>query len=96
MKRIILLAGLLFFAAEGYSQGSTDYGSGLKVNFNEDGSKYMRFIAWNQIWFRSSEMNPGTMIADEPATTNTDIGNRRLRMLAYAQISKRYMIVTHF
>jgi len=96
MKRIILLAGLLFLAAEGYSQGSTDYGSGLKVNFNEDGSKYMRFIAWNQIWFRSSEMNPGTMIADEPATTNTDIGNRRLRMLAYAQISKRYMIVTHF
>ncbi|MBN9284471.1 MULTISPECIES: porin [Flavobacterium] len=96
MKRIILLAGLLFLSVESYSQGSTDYGSGLKVNFNEDGSKYMRFIAWNQIWFRSSEMNPGTMIGDEPASTNTDIGNRRLRMLAYAQISKRYMIVTHF
>jgi hypothetical protein len=35
----------------------------MKFNLNEDGSKYMRFIAWNQIWLRSSQMNPGTMIA---------------------------------
>jgi hypothetical protein len=49
-------------------------------------------IAWNQIWLRSAEMNPGTMIG-EPASTATDIGNRRLRFLAYAQVSKRYMIL---
>lgn len=82
--------------ASGFSQGSPDYGSGMKFNLNEDGTKYMRFIAWNQVWLRSSQMNPGTMIADEPATKSTDIGNRRLRFLIYAQISKRYMIVTHF
>lgn len=96
MKRIRLTVSALLFSLCGMAQGSTDYGSGLKFNLNEDGSKYMRFIAWNQIWFRSSQMNPGTMIADEAATTNTDIANRRLRLLAYAQISKRYMIVTHF
>ncbi len=78
-----------------FSQGSPDYGGGLKFKINEEGTKYMRFIAWNQIWLRSQELNPGSMIADEPSTTNTDIGNRRLRLLAYAQISPRYMIVTH-
>ena len=90
------MAAVLLLSLKGFSQGSTDYGAGLKFNLNEDGSKFMRVIAWNQIWFRSAEMNPGTMIGGEPASTATDIGNRRLRFLAYAQVSKRYMILTHF
>lgn len=94
MKKIQFLAFLLL-SVMAFSQGSPDYGGGLKFKINEDGSKYMRFIAWNQIWLRSQELNPGSMIADEPTTSNTDIGNRRLRLLAYAQISPRYMIVTH-
>jgi hypothetical protein len=36
------------------------------------------------------------MIGGEATSTGTDIGNRRLRFLAYAQVSKRYMILTHF
>ena len=48
-----------------------------------------------QIWMRSTEMNPGTLVADEPTDQTVDIGNRRLRILAYAQISQRYLIVTH-
>ena len=96
MKKIFFTASVLLLTLQGFSQGSTDYGSGLKFNLNEDGSKFMRVIAWNQIWMRSSEMNPGTMIGGEPTSTATDIGNRRLRFLAYAQVSKRYMIVTHF
>lgn len=78
------------------AQGSPDYGSGLKFNLNDDGSKYLRVLAWNQIWFRSTQMNPGTSINGEEATTSTDIGSRRLRILLHAQLSKRYMIVTHF
>lgn len=96
MKKVTIIAGLLLASLAGFAQGSTDYGSGLKFNLNEDGSKYMRMIAWNQVWFRSTEMNPGTMINGESATSSTDIGLRRLRMLFYAQVSKRYMIVTHF
>lgn len=80
----------------GHAQGSPDYGAGLKFNLNEDGSKYMRALVWNQIWFRSQQMNPGTQIGDEWSSNSTDIGNRRLRILLYAQISKRYMILTHF
>jgi hypothetical protein len=96
MKKIFFIAALLLLSLKGFSQGSTDYGAGLKFNLNEDGSKFMRVIAWNQIWMRSSQMNPGTMIGGEATSTATDIGNRRLRFLAYAQVSKRYMILTHF
>lgn len=96
MKRIYLIVGLALLSAKGFSQGSSEYGSGLKFNLNEDGSKYMRAILWDQIWLRSTQMNPGTAINGESATTSTDIGNRRLRMLFYAQISKRYLIVSHF
>lgn len=78
-----------------FAQGSMDYGSGLKINLNEDGSKNLRFILWNQIWMRSTDMNPGTSVADEPTSNTVDIGNRRLRILAYAQVSPRYLIVTH-
>ncbi len=95
MKRIFTIAGLLLSFA-GFAQGSTEYGSGLKFNLNDDGSKYMRAILWNQIWLRSTDLNPGTMINGEEASSSTDIGNRRLRMLFYAQLSKRYLILMHF
>lgn len=94
MKKIILLATVLITTVS-FGQGSPDYGGGMKFNLNPEGTKYMRFITWNQIWMRSTELNPGTMIGDEPATKQEDIGARRLRLLAYAQISPRYMIVTH-
>jgi hypothetical protein len=95
MKQIVTLA-LLACTLAGYAQGSSEYGSGLKFNLDSTGTKYMRLITWDQIWFRSSQMNPGTSINGEAASSSTDIGNRRLRMLVYAQISKRYLIVTHF
>lgn len=96
MKKLSIIAGLLLFSWAGFSQGSSEYGSGLKFNLDSTGTKYMRAIVWNQIWFRSTEMNPGTMINGEPASSSTDIGNRRLRILLYAQISKRYMVLAHF
>ena len=94
MKKVLIVAGLLISALS-FSQGSPDYGGGLKFNLNPEGTKYMRFIAWNQIWLRSTEMNQGTMIGDESVSRFEDAGLRRLRLLAYAQISPRYMIVTH-
>ncbi|RXR22982.1 porin [Flavobacterium stagni] len=94
MKKGIVWAALLSTAFS-FAQGSPDYGGGMKFNLNSEGTKYMRFIAWNQIWARSTDLNPGTMIGDQGATKQEDIGLRRLRLLAYAQISPRYMIVTH-
>ncbi len=95
MKKSILTSTIMLLSFFAFSQGSPEYGGGMKFNINPEGTKYMRFIAWNQIWLRSSQMNPGTMIGDEGITQQEDIGLRRLRLLAYAQISPRYMIVTH-
>jgi len=94
MKKIVLLTAVLFSALS-FGQGSPDYGGGMKFNLNPEGTKYMRFIAWNQIWMRSTDLNPGSLVGGEPATKQEDIGLRRLRILAYSQISPRYMIVTH-
>jgi hypothetical protein len=41
-------------------------------------------------------MNPGSMVGGEPTDNSWSLGNRRLRALTYAQISKRYMILLHF
>lgn len=96
MKKILTFIGLVLLSTSLYSQGSPDYGNGLKLNLNPEGDKYVRFILWNQIWLRNTEMNPGTMIADEATKNSWNIGNRRLRALAYAQITKRYMVLMHF
>ncbi|GAB2650273.1 hypothetical protein GCM10027035_50430 [Emticicia sediminis] len=96
MKKLLFTLSLFLFS---YSviqaQGSADYGGGIKLNVNPDGSKFIRLLTWNQIWFRGTQLNPGTTIAGEAAKTNFDISGRRLRMLAYAQISKRYMVLAH-
>ncbi len=96
MKKILTFIGIALISSSLYSQGSPDYGSGLKLNLNPEGDKYVRFILWNQIWLRNTDMNPGTMVSDEATKNTWNIGNRRLRALGYAQITKRYMILMHF
>ena len=96
MKKLLTFIGLALLSSSLYSQGSPDYGNGLKLNLNPEGDKYVRFILWNQIWLRNTEMNPGTMVSDEATKNSWNIGNRRLRALAYAQITKRYMVLMHF
>ncbi len=69
----------------------------LILKVTDDGSKYIRFIVWNQVWMRFTENNPGTAFEDGTAfRENLDIGMRRLRFLAYAQITPRYLILTHW
>lgn len=89
MKKTYLLAGLLLFALSGFSQGSPDYGAGMKFNLNEDGSKYMRVIAWGQMWAQYNDNLPGDKKAIEFST-------RRARILTYAQITPKFMVLTHF
>lgn len=78
------------------SQGSADYGSGLKFNLNPEGTKYARFIVWSQFWFRQTQMNPGTLVNGVPTSSVSDIMARRIRFLGYAQITPRYPILMHF
>ncbi|MFN4285148.1 MAG: hypothetical protein ACK4E8_04200 [Lacibacter sp.] len=87
---------ILWCTLTALGQGSQEYQSGIKLHISADSNRFIRFITWNQIWIRSQQNNPGTIINGELRNTTWDIGARRLRMLAYAQISPRYVIVTHF
>lgn len=76
----------------------------LTLKLNEDGSKYVRFIMWHQIWVTATQNNPGTKdvkgaLIDGSGDTKAwsqDIALRRSRFLAYAQISPRALILTHW
>ncbi|WP_246535249.1 porin [Litoribacter ruber] len=69
----------------------------LTLKLSDDGSKYIRFLFWNQMWARVTENNPGTVSVDgRPSRQSTDIGIRRARVLAYAEISPRFLILTHW
>lgn len=72
------------------SQSSPDiYKGGLKVNLNEDGSKYFRLISWAQIQTSYADNNA-------PNQSRLNFNLRRARILMYSQISKKFLILTHF
>jgi hypothetical protein len=101
MKKLfstIALAATCLFAGntESLAQGSPEYGSGMKLNINPEGTKFVRFITWHQIWARSIENNPGTLVNGKAEDNTTDMGIRRSRFLVLAQINPRYKIVAHW
>lgn len=79
-----------------HAQGSDAYGSGIKFNLNESGSKYVRFITWHQVWTRWIDNNPGSFINDAPVGGSWDIGLRRSRFILFGKITDDVMIMTHF
>ncbi|MFN3850591.1 MAG: porin [Spirosomataceae bacterium] len=96
MRKLTITLMTMLTILTAYGQGSTDYGTGIKLDLNPEKTKFIRFITWNQTWFRATQLNPGTTIGGEALKNNYDISARRLRMLAYAQVNKRYMILAHF
>jgi len=69
----------------------------LILKLNEDGSKFIRFITWHQFWFSFTDNNTGTLGIDgKPKSNSFDFAIRRSRFLIQAQISPRFMILTHF
>ena len=76
----------------------------LTLKLNDSGSKYVRFIMWHQFWATATQNNPGTTDVNgekidgtgDKSAWSTDLALRRSRFLAYAQISPRAMILTHW
>lgn len=81
-----LTLALLFCFGTSFGQFADEYKGGLNIKFQEDGSKYLRFISWGQFWFQDNEGK----------SPNDGIAIRRARVLMYSQINSRFMIVTHF
>lgn len=62
----------------------------LTLQLDDSGHKYIRFIMWHQVWATTNNL----AIDDSKLTVTPSI--RRSRFLAYAQISPRFLILTHF
>ena len=91
MKKLtLLLFSISLFSFQIiFSQGSPDYGGGLKVKISEDGSKYFRVISWAQV-----QATYNDNVAADASKLNFNV--RRARVLMFSQINKNFLILTHF
>ncbi|MCB0663405.1 MAG: porin [Saprospiraceae bacterium] len=88
-----LLLGLLFMAFSGMAQEKKEVDHSYKplvLKLNEDGSKYIRFIVWHQQWMTTNNLS------DADSKFQVSHLARRSRFLAFAQVSPRFLILTHF
>lgn len=88
-QKLLFFLGLFLFINLTFSQGSTEYTGGYKVKFNDDGSKYLRIIAWGQFWAQYNNNVPAT-------TEQLSLSVRRARILTFTQLNKNFLILTHF
>lgn len=95
MRKVLLSAVVLLVSVSMQAQGSDLYGSGLKIKFNDDGSKYLRVISWAQVWTRYNYNNEGTTRQGAEQEATFDVGLRRARMLFLSQISPKFLILAH-
>lgn len=98
MKKIKLtLTTLLLTAVTMHAQNVDHAYKPLTLKLDEKGNKFLRIITWHQMWISSTQNNPGTLdINGKVQQTSNDFGIRRSRVLLQAQVSPRFMIVTHF
>ena len=75
------------------AQGLDGYGGGPKIYLSKDSSRFLRVTLWSQVWSRWQQMNPGTMVNNNPGTEETkDLGIRRTRILMHGQITPRILV----
>lgn len=95
MKKTTMYLSLLFGVLAGnlaIAQSPVDHSyKPLQVKLNEDGSKYIRFIVWNQTQLSSQFQTNGKSTDD-----GLHFSIRRARLLTYAQVSPRFLVLTHF
>jgi len=88
--RLILLILIVALSFGLYGQDSKP----IRLNLNDDGSRYVQFLATGQFWLRTMQLNPGSEVNSELRKTNTDFLMRRLRMVVYGQPTERLTFVT--
>lgn len=69
----------------------------MTLKLDDKGQKFIRFITWHQMWISHTDNNPGTLdVNGKPQSSTTDMAIRRSRFLVQAQVSPRFMIVSHW
>ncbi len=98
MKKITFLLGVwcMLFAQFATAQDSAaekpkiDHSyKPLTLKLDDSGHKYVRFIIWHQQWMQTNNL------AQDDSKLQLSTFARRSRFLAYAQISPRFLILTH-
>ncbi|MDX2306108.1 MAG: porin [Microscillaceae bacterium] len=84
---ILLMLICLSFCTKILAQGGIHY-KPLTLNLDSTGTKYIRFITWHQFWIDFNDR--------EGDTNSADFRIRRSRFLFYAQITPKFLILTHF
>ncbi|ARN76877.1 hypothetical protein BST97_02040 [Nonlabens spongiae] len=92
--KLTLFIGALLVALAGFSQGSMEYTDGMKVKLNDAGTKYFRIISWAQFWTQYSDLETVNAAGNEES--QFDFSIRRARVLMYAQVTDKFLILTHF
>jgi ribosome-associated translation inhibitor RaiA len=67
----------------------------LQVSLNKDGSLYLRFAMWLQVWTRAIQQNPGTTVLGKDNAWYGDVGLRRARFLMFGKIAPRTFMLMH-
>lgn len=70
---------------------SAPYGGGMKINISPDGSKYLRFLTWTQVWAQYNENNSNTFRNDKLTSDQLTFDMRRTRLIMLAQLNPRFM-----
>lgn len=93
----ILLAACVGFGKGMLAQNIDHSYKPMTLKLDESGQKFIRLITWHQIWMSYTQNNPGTVDVNGKAqNASTDIGIRRSRFLVQAQVSPRFMLVSHW
>jgi hypothetical protein len=92
-KYIVLFLGV-FWSLLIIAQ-SSDFPS-LKKNLNESGTHYIQSSVLGQFWGRYIDFNPGTQLNGYPNPNPFDIGIRRLRYSASAQLTDKVYFFAQF
>ncbi len=90
---ILVISFLILFSVSSYGQEQPKEDHSYKpltLQLNDSGSKYVRFIIWSQIWVTTNNLN------NDDADFKLIPSIRRSRVLAYAQISPKFLLLTHF
>lgn len=91
MRNIKIVVFTIFLSVTqiSFSQGSPNYNGGYKIKFDEDGSKYLRILSWAQFQVIYSDDVPEDV-------NNFNFNLKRARVLMFAQITDKFLILTHF
>jgi len=100
-KKWTLLAILLVSTEEAFAQGSpavvpASLKDGLKTYLTADSTTFLKLNFVAQVWARYNESNPGTTVNGELASSTTDVGIRRARLVLSGQLTPRVYVFLQF